>query len=259
MARDFLSDYVFITVGRVGSASELISQQVLYAGDVKQKAAPAGPSETPPAMSHPRHASHASPHSTHPSLSAREHARMNLTHALYAMHHIGAVIFVCHVRCVRYADRVCFVQHICHACWGYRACRVVQALVVLSHVMSASCPAEVWPVQGCRASKLGYRVQGPGNRKRKRQGVGGPCADVEPSQPVAGWSLALQAQGPAEACVGTSPGSVVQGRGLIHFGSSEIRGRRVSPAWTVAGLRVLALQRRRRRLGLSFVGPGVWA
>merc|ERR1719166_752473 len=37
MARDFLNDYVFITVGRVGSASELISQQVVYAGELKQK------------------------------------------------------------------------------------------------------------------------------------------------------------------------------------------------------------------------------
>merc|ERR1719476_528007 len=37
MARDFLNDYVFITVGRVGSASELISQQVQYAGELKQK------------------------------------------------------------------------------------------------------------------------------------------------------------------------------------------------------------------------------
>jgi len=37
MARDFLKDYVFITVGRVGSASELVTQHVVYAGDVKQK------------------------------------------------------------------------------------------------------------------------------------------------------------------------------------------------------------------------------
>merc|ERR1740123_2300258 len=37
MARDFLNDYVFITVGRVGSASELISQRVEYAGELKQK------------------------------------------------------------------------------------------------------------------------------------------------------------------------------------------------------------------------------
>lgn len=37
MAKDFLSDYVFITVGRVGSASELVTQQVFYAGDVQQK------------------------------------------------------------------------------------------------------------------------------------------------------------------------------------------------------------------------------
>mmetsp|Transcript_4546 Transcript_4546/g.10718 ORF Transcript_4546/g.10718 Transcript_4546/m.10718 type:complete len:390 (-) Transcript_4546:311-1480(-) len=37
MAQDFMSDYVFITVGRVGSASELISQQVVYAGELKAK------------------------------------------------------------------------------------------------------------------------------------------------------------------------------------------------------------------------------
>jgi ATP-dependent RNA helicase DDX3X len=37
MARDFLSDYMFITVGRVGSASELVAQKVLYAEDVEQK------------------------------------------------------------------------------------------------------------------------------------------------------------------------------------------------------------------------------
>jgi len=37
MARDFLNDYVFITVGRVGSASELIAQHVQYAGELKQK------------------------------------------------------------------------------------------------------------------------------------------------------------------------------------------------------------------------------
>mmetsp|Transcript_124190 Transcript_124190/g.310451 ORF Transcript_124190/g.310451 Transcript_124190/m.310451 type:complete len:630 (-) Transcript_124190:548-2437(-) len=37
MARDFLNDYVFITVGRVGSASELITQTVVYAGELKQK------------------------------------------------------------------------------------------------------------------------------------------------------------------------------------------------------------------------------
>jgi ATP-dependent RNA helicase DDX3X len=37
MAKDFLYDYVFITVGRVGSASELVTQSVHYAGDVKQK------------------------------------------------------------------------------------------------------------------------------------------------------------------------------------------------------------------------------
>jgi ATP-dependent RNA helicase DDX3X len=37
MAQDFLNDYVFITVGRVGSASECVTQKVVYAGDVKQK------------------------------------------------------------------------------------------------------------------------------------------------------------------------------------------------------------------------------
>lgn len=37
MAQDFLKDYVFITVGRVGSASDLITQSVVYAEDVKQK------------------------------------------------------------------------------------------------------------------------------------------------------------------------------------------------------------------------------
>merc|ERR1719476_278076 len=37
MASDFLNDYIFITVGRVGSASELITQQVVYAGELKQK------------------------------------------------------------------------------------------------------------------------------------------------------------------------------------------------------------------------------
>merc|ERR1712096_547059 len=37
MAKDFLNDYVFITVGRVGSASELITQTVVYAGEVKAK------------------------------------------------------------------------------------------------------------------------------------------------------------------------------------------------------------------------------
>lgn len=37
MAVDFLYDYVFITVGRVGSTSDLITQEVFYAGDVKQK------------------------------------------------------------------------------------------------------------------------------------------------------------------------------------------------------------------------------
>merc|ERR1711874_247393 len=37
MAQDFLTDYVFITVGRVGSASELVTQHVVYAGDYEQK------------------------------------------------------------------------------------------------------------------------------------------------------------------------------------------------------------------------------
>jgi len=37
MAKDFLRDYVFITVGRVGSASELVQQHVVYAGELKQK------------------------------------------------------------------------------------------------------------------------------------------------------------------------------------------------------------------------------
>merc|ERR1740129_2095112 len=37
MAQDFMKDYVFITVGRVGSASELVTQHVVYAGDLKQK------------------------------------------------------------------------------------------------------------------------------------------------------------------------------------------------------------------------------
>lgn len=37
MAQDFLHDYVFITVGRVGSASELVTQRVVFAGDVKAK------------------------------------------------------------------------------------------------------------------------------------------------------------------------------------------------------------------------------
>jgi ATP-dependent RNA helicase DDX3X len=37
MAQDFLNDYVFITIGRVGSASELIAQSVVYAGEVRQK------------------------------------------------------------------------------------------------------------------------------------------------------------------------------------------------------------------------------
>eukprot|EP00408_Alexandrium_pacificum_P062407 CAMPEP_0171177072 /NCGR_PEP_ID=MMETSP0790-20130122/12055_1 /TAXON_ID=2925 /ORGANISM="Alexandrium catenella, Strain OF101" /LENGTH=609 /DNA_ID=CAMNT_0011641967 /DNA_START=46 /DNA_END=1875 /DNA_ORIENTATION=- len=37
MAQDFLQDYVFITVGRVGAAAETVKQHVVYAGDVKQK------------------------------------------------------------------------------------------------------------------------------------------------------------------------------------------------------------------------------
>jgi len=37
MAQDFLHDYVFITVGRVGSASEMITQIVSYASDQRQK------------------------------------------------------------------------------------------------------------------------------------------------------------------------------------------------------------------------------
>jgi len=37
MASDFLHDYIFITVGRVGAASELVTQQVQYAGDLAQK------------------------------------------------------------------------------------------------------------------------------------------------------------------------------------------------------------------------------
>lgn len=37
MATDFLKDYLFITVGRVGSASELITQKVIYAQDIAQK------------------------------------------------------------------------------------------------------------------------------------------------------------------------------------------------------------------------------
>merc|ERR1719464_1376330 len=37
MAQDFLTDYCFITVGRVGSVSELIRQEVVYAGELKQK------------------------------------------------------------------------------------------------------------------------------------------------------------------------------------------------------------------------------
>mmetsp|Transcript_56505 Transcript_56505/g.123553 ORF Transcript_56505/g.123553 Transcript_56505/m.123553 type:complete len:681 (-) Transcript_56505:113-2155(-) len=37
MAKDFLNDYVFITIGRVGSASELIKQYVEYAEDIPSK------------------------------------------------------------------------------------------------------------------------------------------------------------------------------------------------------------------------------
>lgn len=37
MAQDFLTDYVFITVGRVGSASELVAQKVVFAQDVGAK------------------------------------------------------------------------------------------------------------------------------------------------------------------------------------------------------------------------------
>jgi len=37
MAQDFLHDYVFITVGRVGAASELVKQHVIFAEDVRQK------------------------------------------------------------------------------------------------------------------------------------------------------------------------------------------------------------------------------
>jgi len=37
MAQAYLNDYVFITVGRVGSASELITQQVVFAGTMEQK------------------------------------------------------------------------------------------------------------------------------------------------------------------------------------------------------------------------------
>lgn len=37
MAQDFLHDYIFITVGRVGSASELVTQKVVYAEDMAQK------------------------------------------------------------------------------------------------------------------------------------------------------------------------------------------------------------------------------
>lgn len=37
MARDFLHDYIFITVGRVGSASELVTQKVIFAEELSQK------------------------------------------------------------------------------------------------------------------------------------------------------------------------------------------------------------------------------
>lgn len=37
MARDFLNDYVFLTIGRVGSASELVAQKVVFAEDPVQK------------------------------------------------------------------------------------------------------------------------------------------------------------------------------------------------------------------------------
>ncbi|CAE7578638.1 PL10A [Symbiodinium sp. CCMP2456] len=37
MARDFLSDYLFITVGRVGAASELVTQKVVYADEGSMK------------------------------------------------------------------------------------------------------------------------------------------------------------------------------------------------------------------------------
>jgi len=37
MAQDFMKNYVFITVGRVGSASELITQKVMYAAELKAK------------------------------------------------------------------------------------------------------------------------------------------------------------------------------------------------------------------------------
>merc|ERR1719230_2122168 len=37
MTRDFLNDYVFLTIGRVGSASELVTQKVVYAEDMVQK------------------------------------------------------------------------------------------------------------------------------------------------------------------------------------------------------------------------------
>lgn len=37
MAQDFLHEYIFITVGRVGSASELVTQKVVYAEDMAQK------------------------------------------------------------------------------------------------------------------------------------------------------------------------------------------------------------------------------
>lgn len=39
MAVDFLNSYVFITVGRVGSASELVTQEVVYAASVQEKIA----------------------------------------------------------------------------------------------------------------------------------------------------------------------------------------------------------------------------
>merc|ERR1711943_124293 len=37
MATDFLNDYLFITVGRVGAASELVTQKVVYAQDLAQR------------------------------------------------------------------------------------------------------------------------------------------------------------------------------------------------------------------------------
>merc|ERR1712063_76443 len=37
MARDFLNDYVFLTIGRVGSASELVAQKVVFAEDPVQE------------------------------------------------------------------------------------------------------------------------------------------------------------------------------------------------------------------------------